>query len=183
MVYTEFYDVVERRRSIKKYSDRPIEKEKLYRILQTSTLIPSWSCKHCWRFLIIDDRELIWETAECIDEANPVKKALFEAPAVVVICGDPENTEEIDEKEYYMADCGIAMGYFMLSACNEGLSTCWIGLFNEDELKNVLDIPEHTRIVAISPLGYGSEPAADRPGKSIKDIAFHDKWDMAMVFK
>lgn len=183
MVYTEFYDVVERRRSTKKYSDRKIENEKLYRILQTSTLTPSWSCKHCWRFLIIDDREVISKSAECINETNPARNALFEAPAAVVICGDPENTEEIDEKEYYMADCGIAMGYFMLSACSEGLSTCWIGLFDEDRLKKVLDIPENIRLVAISPLGYGAEPPADRHEVSIKDIAFHNKWDMAMVFK
>lgn len=183
MVYTEFYDVVEKRRSIKKYSDRPVENEKLYRVLELSTLIPSWSCKHCWRFLIIDDREIITQVSRCINETNPARNALLQAPAVVVICGDPESTEEIDEKEYYMADCGIAMGFFMLSACNEGLSTCWIGLFDEDKLKKLLDIPEIIRVVAISPLGYGAEQPGERVKKSIKDIAFHNKWDMTMVFK
>lgn len=179
----EFYDLVEERRSIRKYKDAPIEKERLYRILQSATYAPSWSCKHCWRLLVVDDKVLKSSMAQCVNESNPARSGLMEAPMVLIICADPVNAEEIDDKEYYMADCGIAMEHLMLAACNEGLATCWIGMIDEDKLKSVLEIPDPIRVVAISPLGYPGEEPEVRKKKSIKDIVFHDKWDNEMVFK
>lgn len=179
----EFYDVVEERRSIRRYKDTPVEKEKLYRILESSTLAPSWSCKHCWRFLIVDDMIIKKGVAECVSSTNTARQGLFEAPVIVVICSDPVNAEEIDDKEYYMADCGIAMEHFMLAATNEGLSSCWVGLFDEDRLKAILHIPEAMRVVGITPLGYGNEVPEDREKKSIKDITYHNGWDNELVFK
>lgn len=183
MVYTEFYDAAEERRSIKSYKNSPVETEKLYRILESSTLAPSWSCNHCWRFIVIDDSELKNMAAQCINETNPARKGAFEAPIAVVICADPVNAEEIDGKEYYMADCGIAMEHFMLAASSEGLSTCWIGMFDEDKMKAILEIPELTRIVALSPLGYKDETPQPRKKKSIKDITYHNKWETELIFK
>lgn len=183
MIYTEFYDVVEERRSARSYKDNMVEQEKLYRILESSTLTPSWSCKHCWRLIIIDDVELKRNIGGCINDANPAKNGIFEAPLVLVLCADPVNTEEIDGKEYYMADCGIVMEHCMLAACNEGLSTCWIGIFDEDKMKTILDIPELVRVVALSPLGYSSDTQEPRKKKGIKDMTYHNKWDNEMVFK
>jgi nitroreductase len=183
VVYTEFYDVVENRRSIRKYKDSPVEKEKLYRVLESLTLAPSWSCKHCWRLLVVDDVELKTKVAESINENNPARYGVFQASAVMLICADPVNAEEIDGREYYMADCGIAMEHLMLSASNEGLATCWTGLFDEDKLKQIFDIPELTRIVALSPLGYGDETPEPRKEKGIKDITYSNKWDSEMIFK
>jgi nitroreductase len=124
-----------------------------------------------------------YKTAECVNEANPARQGLFESPIIVALCADPVNAEEIDEKEYYMSDCGIAMEHFMLAAVNEGLAACWVGLFDEDKLKSILDIPEHIRIVGITPLGYGNETPGERKKKSIKDITYHNKWDNELVFK
>jgi nitroreductase len=183
VVYMDFYDVVESRRSIRSYKDIGIEREKLYRILESSTLVPSWSCKHCWRFMVIDDNEIKNRIAQCINETNPARHGVFEASMAVVMCADPVNAQEIDEKEYYMSDCGIAMEHFMLAACSEGLSTCWIGLFDEDKLKIILGIPQTIRIVAITPLGYSNEIPEPRNKKTIKDIAYLNKWDNELVFK
>lgn len=179
----EFYDAIEERRSIRSYKDTPVEKEKLYRILESSTLVPSWSCNNCWKFIIIQDVEIKNKVAECINETNPARKGAFEAPIAVVICADPVNAEEVDGKEYYMADCGIAMEHFILSASSEGLSTCWVGLFNEDCLKSILNIPDPVRVVALSPLGYSNESPGPRKKKSIKDITYHDVWDREFIFR
>lgn len=179
----EFYDVVEERRSAKRYKDLAVEEEKLYRILKSITLAPSWSCKHCWKIIMVDDGELKKRITECINETHPAREGFLEAPLSAVICADPVNTEEIDGREYYMADCGIVMEHFMLSACSEGLSACWIGLFDEDKLKSIFGIPENIRIVALSPLGYRDDKPQLRGEKSIKDITYHNKWDNEMVFK
>lgn len=179
----EFYDVVENRRSIRSYKDKHVEREKLYRILESSTLTPSWSCKHCWRFLIIDDSETKNKIAQCINDSNPGKQGAIEAPMAIVMCADPVNSQEIDEKEYYMADCGIAMEHFMLASSREGLSTCWIGLFDEDRMKSILNIPQPVRIIALTPIGYSNETPEPRKKKTIKDITYHNKWDNELVFK
>lgn len=178
----EFYDVVEERRSIKKYKNNKIEKEKLYRILESLTLIPSWSCKNCWKFIMVDDEETKSKISECVIGENPAKEGLTEAPCIFVLCADPSNTEEIDGKEYYMADCGLAMEQFMLSAVNEGLSSCWIGLFDEDKLKSVLDIPDLNRVVAITPLGYGNEIPGPRNKINMVDRVNLNKWDSEFKF-
>jgi Nitroreductase len=183
VVSTEFYDLAEKRRSIRRYKNDPVGKESLYRILEACTLAPSWSCKHCWRYIIIDDVEIKNRLRQCINDANPAADAILEAPLTVAMCADPVNTEEIDGKDYYMADCGIAMGYFMLCASNEDLATCWIGIFDEDKIKSLLNIPDLTRVVAISPLGYPDETPEERVKKGIKDIVYLNKWDNSMTFK
>lgn len=178
----EFYDVVEKRRSIRRYKQSQVEREKLYRILESSTLAPSWSCKHCWRFLIIDNIETKEKVAGTISDSNPAKRGISEAPIVVVLCADPVNAEEIDDKEYYMADCGIAMEHFMLAASNEDLSTCWVGLFDEDELKSILNIPQTIRVVALTPLGYSNETLNSRENKTIQDMTYYNKWNEDLIF-
>lgn len=184
MVFTEFYDIVEERRSSTSYKETPVEKEKLYRILESLTLAPSWSCVHCYRVIVVDEGELKKSIAECVDEGNSARKGLLQAPVVLIMCADPVSAEEIDNKEYYMCDCGIAMEHIMLAAHNEGLATCWIGLFDEDRLKTLLEIPDPIRLVAISPLGYGADADRDRSTKkSIKDITYHEKWENELVFK
>ncbi|KPU45359.1 5,6-dimethylbenzimidazole synthase [Oxobacter pfennigii] len=178
----ELYDIIEKRRSIRKYKDIPVEKEKLYRIFKSATLIPSWSCKHCWRFIIVDELETKLMISQAVDESNPAQDALKHAPMIVIICANPVDTEEIDDKEYYMADCGIAMEHIMLSATYEGLATCWIGLFDEDNIKSILKIPSQIRIVGITPLGYGDEMPEDKEKVGIKDITYYNKWESNIGF-
>lgn len=180
----EFYDVVEDRKSSRSYKPNPIENEKLYRILESLTFAPSWSCQNCLRVLMVDEGGLIKNIAGCVNEENPAQEGLIEAPVVMVMCADPAGAEEIDSKEYYMCDCGIAMEHIMLAACSEGLATCWIGLFDEHKVKSILEIPDNIRLVAISPLGYRNEAGGTKKKKkSIKDIAYYQKWDNELVFK
>ena len=74
--------------------------------------------------------------------------------AIIVACGNPQQSGSRFDKDYYLVDVAIAMQNLVLAATALGLGTCWIGAFDENKLRLLLHIPENYRIVAITPLGY-----------------------------
>jgi nitroreductase len=80
--------------------------------------------------------------------------------------------------EYYQIDLGIAMEHMVLKATELGLGTCWIGWFNEDKLKKILNIPKKIKVSAMLAIGYPKEePSKKRSRKPINKILFSDKWE------
>ena len=74
-------------------------------------------------------------------------------------------------------DAAIAMEHIVLAATNEGLGTCWIGAFDEKAVKEVLGIPDHIRVVAMTPLGYPAEEKGEVTNrKPLSDIVHYDRW-------
>jgi len=76
----------------------------------------------------------------------------------------------------YPIDLAIAMDHMTLQAVEEGLGTCWIGSFKEDEVKKILHIPENIRIVELLPLGYPKTIPPARLRKSLEEIVCYDSW-------
>ena len=74
-------------------------------------------------------------------------------------------------------DVAEALDHMSLAAIAEGLGSCWIGAFQEDKVKQILDIPEKIRVVAMLILGYPAESPAARPRKKLEEIVVHDKWE------
>ena len=64
----------------------------------------------------------------------------------------------------------------MLAAYEQGLGTCWIGHFDEDEVKKILGVPENVRVVALTPLGYPAESPAQRPRKKLEEIVCYERY-------
>jgi nitroreductase len=110
-------------------------------------------------------------------KANPSKKALAEAPAVIVLCADPANSGTLWEQEYYLVDCGIASQNLMLAARAQGLGTVFVGVYEEEKIKSLLNIPASVRIVGLFPLGYPTEEGkAGPPRKPLDEICFTERW-------
>ena len=76
----------------------------------------------------------------------------------------------------YSVDVAFAMSYFSLAAFNEGLSTCWIAVFNEERVKEVLGVPEGVRVLGVTPLGYAEEEPAPNGRKYLMDIVSYDRF-------
>lgn len=170
----DFYETVKNRRSIRKYTDRPVEKEKLSRILEAGRLAPSWCNRQCWRYLVVSDEMLKKNLGEILD--NPSVECYEKAPYVLVLCADPSDSGRQAGKDYYLVDCGISMEHVVLAATAEGLATCWVGAFPENPVRNLLKVPEDTRVVAITPLGYGDEEPEARPRKAEREVFFENHW-------
>ncbi|MHB1127730.1 MAG: nitroreductase family protein [Bacillota bacterium] len=172
----EFVEVVAARRSIRKYQPTPVEPEKIQKVLEAARLAPSWKNGQCWRFIVVTSEETRAAITGCLAEGNVGGKAILQAPVTVVLCFDPADSEVYEGKDYAMLDVGIAMEHLVLAAADQGLGTCWQGLFFENQIREALGIPDNIRVAAISPLGYPDQDPKQRPRKNIQEIAFVEKW-------
>ncbi|MBC7343944.1 MAG: nitroreductase family protein [Clostridia bacterium] len=172
----ELYDCISGRRSIRKFRSDPVPAEKLRRIIDAARMAPSWANKQCCWFIVVTDGAVKEAVAAAVPSRNPGKRALEQAPVIVVCCADPLRSGNVEGKPYYMLDAGIAMEHLVLAAYNEGLGTCWIGLFDEQALKVTLGVPEGVRIVALSPLGLADESPKARRRKSLEEVVWENQW-------
>lgn len=172
----DIFQVFRDRRSIRKYKDTPVEREKIEQILDAARLAPSWKNLQCWRFLVLTDPAQREALLSVFADDNPGKKAFAQAPVAIVVCGIPAESDVSHGIDYYVADVAIAFEHLCLAAHACGLGTCWMGLFDEDELKIKLKVPENMRIVGITPLGYPDQEPKPRPRKELSEIACFNEW-------
>jgi len=102
----------------------------------------------------------------------------FVAQASVVIAACGTETEYIMTcgQHCYPIDVTIAMDHMSLMATDLGLGSCWIGAFYEDQVKQILGIPENVRVETMLTLGYPAEAPAARPRKRLDEIVAYDAW-------
>jgi len=175
------------RRSVRTYRDKPVEDEKLQAVLDAVRMAPSWANMQCWRMVVVKDRS----TREKISDlsyvesyfapkgykSNPSKKALAAAPVVIVFCADPAQSGVLWDQNYYLVDAGIAAQNLMLAARGQGLGTVFVGVYDEEKLKKLLNIPAAIRIIGLLPLGYPTEEKKDGPKrKPLDEICFNEQW-------
>lgn len=167
----EVISVIQRRRSIRKYSDKPVEEEKLLKVLEAARLSPSAKNRQEWRFIVVKDSETRRRLTEAIGQPF-----VGEAPIILVCCGTEVESVMRGGQPRYTVDLSIATAYMILEAYEQGLGTCWLGSYDENMVKDVLGIPEEVRVVAITPLGYPDESPAPRPRKELGEIISYDKY-------
>ena len=183
----ETLEAIKTRISIRKFSDQPVEPEKLEAVLEAVRQAPSWSNLQCWELVVVKNQE----TREKISQlsfvesffatygykSNPAQKALAQAPVVLVVCADPTKSGHLHEQHYYMADTGIATQNLMLAAHDQGLGSVFVGVFHEEQLKELLAIPAQIKIVGLFPLGYPAGEAKSGPSRKQLDTFVHyEQW-------
>ena len=151
----EFFEVIKTRTSIRKYIDKPVEPEKLEQIMTAVRLAPSWRNCQCWKFVLVTDPKKKKELIRCTSVFN--QSWMGKEYAIIVACGNPAQSGFRNEQQYYLVDVAIAMEHLILAATSLGLGTCWIGGFEEDKVKRLLEIPENYRVVVLTTLGYPAE--------------------------
>ena len=180
-------EAIKTRKSVRKFSDRPVEPEKLQAVLEAARLAPSWANMQCWRFVVVEDQavkerisELSYVESYFASRGytfNPGQKALAQAPVVIVACAEPIQSGDLHGQQYYMTDMGIATENLMLAAHSLGLGSVFVGVFDEEGLGDLLDIPPGVRIVGLFPLGYPLEAGkGGPPRKPLDEIVFYGKW-------
>lgn len=181
------FEAIKTRRSIRRFQDRPVEDDKLNSLLEAVRMSPSWANFQCWRFIVVKDKTKREKMSDLTYvesffaplgyKANPAKKGLIEAPVVIVACADPAKSGVIWDQHYYMTDVGIAAQTLMLSARALGLGTVFVGVYDEEKIRGLLEIPPLIRIVGLFPLGYPLEEKKDGPPrKPLSEIVSYEKW-------
>ena len=162
------------RRSVRAYDSREVEEDKLVRVLESGRLSPSAGNRQERRFIVVRDAR----TRKALSIAARDQKFVAEAPVVIAACSV--------EKEYTMAcgqlaypiDTAIAVDHMTLQAVEEGLGTCWIGAFDEEKVKEILNIPDNVRVVSLLPLGYPSDIPRPKSRKNLDEIVMWEKWNI-----
>jgi nitroreductase len=150
----EVFDVIQKRHSVRSYLSDDVPGGKLEKILEAARLAPSAGNIQPWHFIVVTDQQKRKKLAK-----GRYAKFLVESPIVIVGCGDSKASPN-----WYVVDTTIAMQNMVLTATSEGLGTCWIGSFNENQVRKLLSIPEKFRVIALLALGYRRE-TVDLAGK------------------
>ena len=152
---------IKTRRSVRSYSSRPIPDDVMSRMRQALRYAPSACNFQPWRFIFVTDPDLRKEVARASND----QLWLADAPVIVAGCGLPEHAFKNMGGYGNSADLDvtIALDHLTLAAVAEGLGTCWIGAFNEVEVKRLLEVPAHAKVVAMTPLGYPADPSLIAP--------------------
>lgn len=171
----EFYEVIKKRKSVRKYKSDPIPDDVLNRILDAGRMAPSAKNYQPWHFIVVREPDMRKKVAEAC------RNQLFLADAGAIICGCALEKIAWHRMGNYMAawphDLSIALEHIILAAANEGLGTCWIGAFDEAMVKNVLEVPDGVRVVALTPIGYPAEEARERGRLGLEDIISYEKFE------
>jgi len=166
----ELKEIIEKRESVRSYEDRPVPKEKLERVLEAARLAPSASNRQPWKFIVVREEKRRQELAEAangqafVGQAAVIIIAVATRPEHVMSCGVPSHP----------VDLAIALDHMTLAAVDEGLGTCWIGAFSQDKVKELLDIPEKYRVVALLPLGFPRQERKMKTRKSLEEIVCYE---------
>jgi nitroreductase len=148
-------DAIKTRKSVRAYLAKPVEDEKLNAVLEAARLAPSAANRQEWRFVIVRERETRKELAA----AAGGQAFVAEAPVVIVACAETDGHVMRCGQLCYPIDVAIALDHMSLAAVDLGLGSCWIGLFDENKVKEILHIPDAIRVVELMPLGYPSDPS------------------------
>jgi nitroreductase len=162
------WDTIETRRSVRNFSNEPVEEDVLKRCLEAARMAPSWANDQCWHFIVVNGMQ-------AVDDLAIVPAHIKNAPALIVACGDPEKSGKWEGKDYYLVDVAIAVEHLILEAWELGLGSCWVGALKEEGVRKIFGIPHNIRVVAIIPLGYPANKDTVRAKVARKDVKSEDR--------
>jgi len=168
----QFFEVVERRRSIRAFTRAFVERDKLEAILATARLAPSAGNLQAYQIVVIDAAG----SKKALAAAALGQDFMAEAAVVLVFCASPGRSESKYGKRgaslYCIQDATIAACYAQLAAAAQGLASCWVGAFDEDRVAAVLRAPPQLRPIMLLPIGYAAE-TPERPQRRALDALVH----------
>lgn len=182
LLKTPFHQLVQGRKSVRRFLDKPVEREKVLTCLEAARVAPSASNVQPWRFLVIDDPELIRRFGrEAFSGIYYPTKFAAKAPLIIVILARLDIIanrigKEIQNINFYYIDIGIAGEHIVLQAEELGLGTCWIGWFNPRKTRKFFKIPRKYKVVALMAMGYyQKKPSRERKRKRLEQITWFNK--------
>ncbi len=178
-----FLELVKTRQSVRSYTERQVEREKIEKCLEAAHLAPSANNSQPWKFIVVDDEELKNKVAkETFSNVVPFNKFSLKAPVLVVVITEKPNLASqiggaIKKTQFNLVDIGIAVEHFCLQAAEENLGTCILGWFNKKGVKKVLNIPQNNDVDIVITLGYPkTDTLREKKRKDIDKIRAYNKY-------
>lgn len=183
-----FLELARKRRSVRKYLNDPIPEAVLSRILEAGGLAPSGNNSQPWRFIVVRNPQM----KQRLYDVAGRQGWILEAPAVIAVVGDLTakmksplpvgETPSIDDPRYRavliktVRDATIAADHIVMAAEDEGLGSCWIALFEQEDIRPVLGVPDNGFVVAIITIGRPADNPKARPRHPLREIVFEERY-------
>ena len=163
-----FLDLISSRRSIRKFKNKPVEKEKINSLIEAGLRSPSSRGINPWRFIVIKDKDLL----EKLSKAKPHGATFLKGASLgIAVCGD------ISKSDVWVEDASIASVFIHLAAHDLGLGSCWIQIRKREHnpgktadayIKELLKIPDNIMVESIIAIGYPDEVKKSRAKDSLQ---------------
>lgn len=163
---------IKERYSVRQFKDAPVEKEKLDAILKAAQLAPSARNIQPWKFVVIRSKD----KREQLTEICKGQKFVSQAPVTIALCANNTDYTMTCGQQAYTVDAAIAGEHIALQAAELGLGTCWIGAFYQDQMAELIHLPNDYKIVGLLPLGYPDIKRGKRNLKSINETVVYDSF-------
>ena len=155
-----FIELAKSRYSVRSFSDKPVEEEKLEEILEAGRIAPTAKNMHPEKIYVL-------RSEEAMNKAKELTRCTYGASTVLLVCYDEEIAWHSNTRVGYISgemDASIVTTHMMLRAWELGIGSCWVGLFNDKEVSAAFSLPENIKPVALMPLGYPTEDCVPREG-------------------
>lgn len=185
---TSFIELAKKRVSVRSYADRPMPDEDVVKILEAGRLAPSGNNAQPWRFIVVRDAAI----KKKLYEVSGKQQWIIDAPVVIAVIADPlAKFKDVERNEYdslnaarkttllikAVRDASIAAEHIVLAATDLGYGSCWVALFEQEEIGPVLAVPEHCYVVTLLTVGRPKE--TPKPGSkrhSLAELTFDERY-------
>ena len=166
-------DLLEKRRSIRRFQPRPVEADKVEQLLEAALRAPSSRGRSPWQFIVVTDPVQLQGLGRAKQHGA---EFLADAPLAIVVAADPERCD------VWIEDCAIAAIILQLTAVSLGLGSCWAqirlrphgdGRTAESFVREVVELPEHLVVECIIGIGYTAEALRGHPRRSLRYEQIH----------
>lgn len=168
-------DIIMRRKSVRDYTDKPVDKQTLDILIKAGMAAPTAGNKQPWEFVAITDRNTLDALADKLEYAKMLKKA----PAAIVVCGVPKLSFPGTESEYWIQDCSAVTENILLAVESLNLGAVWASVYpgkdRIDSVRSILNLPDD--IIPLNIIAIGYPTGKEKPKNKYKPERIHwEKW-------
>jgi nitroreductase len=166
--------IIHARRSVRKFKSAKPDWREIIECIDAMRYSPMAGNNFSLKFILIDDETKINEIAKAAQQ-----QFIKEAKYVLVVCTTPTRTEIAFEergKNYLKQQAGAAIQNFLLKITEARLSTCWVGHFVDDEIKEILNIPKEMHVEALFPIGYSLKKPEPKRRIELDHVLYFNKY-------
>lgn len=166
-------DNIATRTSIRDYEARPVEKEKIEKMLRAAMAAPTAMNKQPWHFVVVDQRNVL----DALAGANPYAKMLKKAPLAIVVCGNTDKMIEGGGRDFWIQDASAATENLLLAAHAMGLGAVWTGAYPSEErcisISKVLSLSDNLIPLNMIVVGYPAEQPQPKQKFKEENISYN----------
>ncbi|PIN92851.1 hypothetical protein COU54_05250 [Candidatus Pacearchaeota archaeon CG10_big_fil_rev_8_21_14_0_10_31_24] len=175
----DFDSVIKKRRSVHSFKNKEVSWRDICKAIESARNIPLAGNHNTINYTIVRERKAINDIAECAEQ-----DWINDVNILVVVSSDEKILEKLyDERGriYSRQQAGAAIHSFLLKLVDLGLSACWVGSFNDNRMRRILEIPPHIQVEAIIPIGYEKLKTPVKKKKDLEIVTSWEKWNQKRI--